>query len=150
MKKVLFVCAGNICRSPMAVCIFNDILSKNKLKNTIFVSSAGISAKNNMSMNENAVKALKKFNIPVLPHSSKLLNEDDIINSDIILTMTTEQKEFLSNYNNVYSIKELTGKNDILDPFGEDFDFYLTVCQELINATNIIFKKLVEKYDISC
>lgn len=148
MKKILFVCSGNTCRSPMAVSIFENIINKNKSKNQFIINSAGISAKSNQPMNENAVKALKNFKIPVLNHCSVLLNEKDIIDNDIVITMTTEQKEFLSNYKNVFSLKEISGGEDILDPFGENFDFYLNVCQNLINSLNIVYKKLVEKNDI--
>lgn len=150
MKKILFVCNGNICRSPMAVCIFKNLMKKNKLKDAFVVHSAGINAKNNLSMNDSAIKALKTLNIPVLEHSSLRLEEKDILCADLVITMTTEQKEFLSNYKNVYSIKELVNGEDILDPFGEDFDFYLKVCEKLIESITKIFNNLVEKYDISC
>jgi len=41
MIKVLFVCLGNICRSPLAEAIFNDIVIKNNLQNKIYSDSCG-------------------------------------------------------------------------------------------------------------
>jgi protein-tyrosine phosphatase len=42
MIRVLFVCLGNICRSPMAEAVFRDMLVKEKLTNLIEVDSGGI------------------------------------------------------------------------------------------------------------
>ena len=149
-KKIVFVCTGNTCRSPMAVCIFKKMLKEKKVAENFVVHSAGINAGNNLPMNDNAIKALKTLNIPVLQHSSMRVEENDILESNIVITMTTEQKEFLSNYKNVYSIKQLAKSEDILDPFGEDFECYLKVCQRLIKDLNKILNLLVEENDISC
>jgi len=148
MKKILFVCSGNTCRSPMAVCIFKKLLKESGNQNLFVINSAGINAGNNLPMNIDAQKALKTLNVPVLAHSSKRLEEKDILNSNLVITMTMEQKEFLSNYKNVYSLKELTKCEDILDPFGEDFECYLKVCEKLIYNLKILFNMLVEKDDI--
>ena len=43
MIEVLFVCLGNICRSPMAEFIFKDIVKNKKLENKFFIDSAATS-----------------------------------------------------------------------------------------------------------
>ena len=43
MKKILFVCHGNICRSPMAEFVFRDMLKKAKMENMVLVASAATS-----------------------------------------------------------------------------------------------------------
>ena len=42
MKKILFVCNGNTCRSPMAVSIFKNLLNAKKIKDKYIIHSAGI------------------------------------------------------------------------------------------------------------
>ena len=39
MIKVLFVCLGNICRSPMAEMVFKDMVNKKGLSNAFFIDS---------------------------------------------------------------------------------------------------------------
>ena len=43
MIKVLFVCLGNICRSPMAEMVFKDMINKKGLSNEFFIDSAATS-----------------------------------------------------------------------------------------------------------
>jgi protein-tyrosine phosphatase len=44
MKQVLFVCLGNICRSPSAEAVFNAVIQKNGLEREISCDSAGTAA----------------------------------------------------------------------------------------------------------
>lgn len=46
MIKVLFVCLGNICRSPMAEFVFKDIVNKKGLSNQFFIDSSATSREN--------------------------------------------------------------------------------------------------------
>ena len=75
-KKIVFVCTGNTCRSPMAEFLFRYILSKKRKLSLYDVSSAGLSADEGSPITENAALALKKLGVSVRKkHFSKQLTE---------------------------------------------------------------------------
>ena len=43
MKKILFICWGNICRSPAAALLFNDTVRREGLEDEFLAASAGVS-----------------------------------------------------------------------------------------------------------
>lgn len=145
MRKILFVCSANTCRSPMAEAIFKNILKKNKQEDSFIVLSKGINASNGYDINDNAKKVLTKHKLNLDNHSSSRVTEQDIINCDMVVTMTTEQKEFLSNFKNVHSLKELTKTKDILDPFGQEYSAYEEAYEGLQKALEILYEKLVSE-----
>jgi len=140
MKKILFVCAGNTCRSPMAEAVAKNIIKEKDIKN-IRVSSAGISANPMQHVSVNAKKALKLAGINFV-HKARLLNEAMIRQNDIVLTMTAEQKAAYCKFPNVFSVKEFTGLNDILDPYGKDLKVYIETLNEIKKAVNIVIEKI--------
>ena len=145
MRKILFVCSRNTCRSPMAVSILKNILRKNNVDKKYSISSAGLNARVGEPMNEHAIKALKDNNVNVCKHTGEQISVQTINDNDLVITMTQEQQEFLSAFTNVYSLKQLTSVNDITDPYGEDQSVYDEVCKDLIKSLNVLFNKLEEK-----
>ena len=81
IKSILFVCHGNICRSPMAEYIFKYI-SNNKYK----VESRATSLEEiGNDIYPNAKKVLDKHNIPYVRHRAKQITVDDYNNFDVIV-----------------------------------------------------------------
>ncbi len=94
-KSILFVCVGNICRSPMAQYWVCDQLQKKELSH-IQVSSAGIRAVIASPVAQEVHDILTRFHIDSSQHRAQQLNKKIINQAELILTMETWQKQELS------------------------------------------------------
>lgn len=144
--KILFVCTGNTCRSPMAQTIFENILKKHN-RDDITVSSAGTNAGDGMPMTPTAKEALKvcKQRVRRTPHSSTQFNQHMLGAYDHIVTMTNALAGQIGKYPNVYSLDSKTGCGDILDPYMSPLDVYVNACRMLQVALNQLYKQIVPK-----
>lgn len=86
--KILFVCTGNTCRSPMAEALF-----KNKT-DTYQVESAGIYAGKGERANKHTIEVLEEKGIS-LSHQSQAVTRRKLHWADLVLTMTTSHKQSL-------------------------------------------------------
>lgn len=155
--KILFVCTGNTCRSPMTEGIFKHLLKEKNIEG-INVSSAGISVFPGEPANEKAIAILKDKGIDITKHKARQLS-DEIMSADIILTMTSNHKKFIEYYfkadetfpchkpdetspcltPKVFTLKEFSSKvskeklinSDIDDPYGKNYDEYKRVSDEI-------------------
>lgn len=142
MRKILFICTGNTCRSPMAEAIF-----KHKTNNRYEVKSAGIFAQDGSTASLHSIDVLKKQSIPI-DHKSKQLTTELVVWSDLILTMGNSHKQMiLQRYpkadDKVFCLKEFAQntKADIADPFGGTLEDYEKTFNEIEEA----IQKLIEK-----
>lgn len=139
MKKIMFICTGNICRSAMADALMKK-MAKDKNKE-IDVYSCGIFAQDGDMPTYNAVEAMKEYNVELKNHRATNIRNSKIEDMDIILCATVSHKNnVISMYpeltNKIYTIKEYAGfdKNDldIPDPWGYDIETY-RFCASTIN-----------------
>lgn len=118
-QKLIFVCTGNTCRSPIAEAIYRNLEQVGEMK----VLSRGLVVLFSEPINPKAEIILKKHDLELPNHVSKGLKASDIEENTIILTMTANQKkkvlELYPEAADVYTIKEFAGElGDVVDPYG--------------------------------
>jgi protein-tyrosine phosphatase len=87
--KILFVCSGNICRSPMAAACMRERAAARGLVDLV-VDSAGTLGLEGERAAPEAVRALAEVGIDLSNHRSRGLVTSDLTSSDLILVMTRE------------------------------------------------------------
>lgn len=93
MIKVLFVCLGNICRSPMAQIIFENIIKEQGLGNIFEIDSAGTEGYNeacHAGIHRGTKEILRKKGISFLEHYSRKIRINDYEYYNYIVTMDNE------------------------------------------------------------
>ena len=135
-KKIVFVCTGNTCRSPMAELLLKHRLEVLGLKG-FTVTSAGIKAKKGDVINPKSAQVLAENGISSEGFTSTKLTDKILREAFAIVTMTESQRDFLTDMrwnafrkvgeeteeNNVHSFYEISGY-EVLDPYGKDIDCY--------------------------
>jgi protein-tyrosine-phosphatase len=96
--RLLFVCTGNTCRSPMAEGLASKILQRLKLTEKIDVFSAGIAALPGAPASSEAHSVLFRQGLDLSGHKARQLTKEMINDADLILTMTAAQKQLLQEF----------------------------------------------------
>src|SRR5579872_501633 len=90
-RKILIVCVGNICRSPMGEAIFANRLSK--IAPDVSVSSAGISAVVASPPDLMAQNRMQEKGLDISKHSARQITPKILFEADLILTMETRLQQ---------------------------------------------------------
>ena len=150
-KLVLFVCYGNICRSPMAEGFLKKMLEDYGGSVKVEVLSAGLNAFGGPPTRE-ARFVMRERGIDISSFTSRQLTEELIEKADLILTMKKSYKDriisgYLQSGRKVFTLKEFAGEIDDLDindPYGGGIVTYQTCAKEIKLTLIKALKKIVD------
>lgn len=151
MTKIIFVCTGNICRSPMAQYYAQSVINKRANSEDYYIESAGINAYQGEGSTQNAIDAMKQYGIDLSKHKANTLENSLIEEADYIIGMTELHKNILMQIypklkNRIFTLREVAGNDmyskDIEDPWGYNLDVYINIAKQIVENVDKFLEKI--------
>ncbi len=145
IQHVLFVCTGNICRSPLAASLLERALKDRGLE--VQVASAGTGAWDGAPVSEGAYLVGLERGLDLSGHRARLLTRELVDEADLILTMARHHRarvDELGGEGKVFVLGEYAGKgaDEVSDPFGGNVEVYRDTCLELEELATAVADRL--------
>jgi len=134
--KILFVCTGNTCRSPLAEAIARRLIADAGMEN-VTVSSAGTSAMQGSPASDAAILIGVERGLDLSEHRSRPLTAEMLAESDLVLVMSNEHLARVRDLDSTASAYLLGGyatdgvARPIADTFGGGLEDYRATADEL-------------------
>ena len=152
-KNILFVCTGNICRSPMAEYMLASRLSD---KTDWDVRSAGVFAGNGMVASRLSVETLDEIGIDMRSHRSRALGRELVDWASVVVVMTGSHRDQISTLfpdamEKVFLLKSFDPEcrsGDVEDPIGLPIGVYRSVRGQVESALPELIS-FVENLDVN-
>lgn len=152
MKRILLVCTGNICRSPLAAALLERAL-QGRAAEGVAVASAGTGAWDGAPVSEGAYLVGLERGLDLSAHRARLLTRELVDESDLILTMARHHRarvHELGGEGHVFVLGEYAGREgdeaEVSDPFGGDLEVYRDTCAELEALIDTAVERIVKEF----
>ncbi len=149
--KILLVCTGNICRSPLAAALLQRALTERGVEG-MDVSSAGTGAWDGAPVSEGAYLVGLERGLDLSAHRARLLTRELIEEADLVLTMARHHRarvDELGGEGRVFVLGEYAGREgdeaEVSDPFGGDLEVYRDTCVELEALIDAAVERIVKE-----
>ena len=148
MVRILFVCTGNTCRSPMAATLLQHKIKSVTGEAFFSVDSAGLAAWAGQVASPEAVLTMTERGFSLTDHRAKQIDARQIATSNLVLTMTRSHKESLLHHfpatrDKIFTLAEYAGAEiDVADPIGGTLQAYRICADQLTQLIDMAWDKI--------
>lgn len=148
-RRILLVCTGNLCRSPMAAGLLRHRLKTAGLDESYEIRSAGTRGVTGRLASAYARQVMADRGIDITRHRAREIDGKTVEQADLILVMTKAHREailaeFPEARSRTYLLSEMIGKHyDIADPYGASLTHYEYCAEDLSSIIESGFEHIL-------